>query len=60
MVPIEEMLQRHRGLYAGCRRSNKIRLNEKPICTTLQEIYTRPPNLAIDAEVKRHACSKGA
>jgi hypothetical protein len=33
---VKEMLQRHRGLYAGYRQSNTIRLNE-PMCTTLQE-----------------------
>jgi hypothetical protein len=56
---VKKMLQRHCGLYTGYRQLNTIQLNEKPMCTTLQERRMRPPNLAIDAKVKRHACSRG-
>jgi hypothetical protein len=44
----------------GYLRSNKARLNEKPMCTMLQERYMGPPNLVIDAEVKRYARCRGA
>jgi hypothetical protein len=47
------MLQGYCGLYIECRQSNKIRLNEKSMRTTLQERYMRPLNLAINGKVKR-------
>jgi hypothetical protein len=37
--------------------SNKIQLNKKPRCNMLHERYIRPPNLAIDADVKKIYCS---
>jgi tRNA-dihydrouridine synthase len=48
------MLPGHCGLYAEYCQLNKIRLNEQPMCTMLQERLMRPRNVAIDAKVNRH------